>query len=393
MTTRMLIHLIAASLCVLGFARPAAAIDAEDRELARATIDRAIAYLREHQDAESGAWHHDIEGMPEFPAVTGLVIRGMLLDPRIDERDPAVARGVRYLLDHRQPDGGIYIDALPNYNTAISLSALALVHDPEAASAVHAGQDLLRSVQFYEGSTGGPEAPAFNEPITPEHPYYGGVGYGNHSRPDLSNTAIMLQALHDTGVSAEDPAVQRALVFLSRLQMSDEVNEMPYADGSTQGGFIYATTPDAESIDGSPGHSSAGEITETAPDGSRITRHRAYGAMTYAGFKSLIYADLPRDDPRLVDAKRWIDANFTTAENPGMGEQGYYYYVITLARALEAWGEPEIAGVDWRTELIHALAELQDEDGSFRPLHARWMEHDRVLITAYALNALQHAVQ
>ena len=44
-------------------------------------------------------------------------------------------------------------------------------------------------------------------------------------------------ALQDAGVPGDDPAVQRALVFLERTQMNGATNSMPYAEGSTQGGL------------------------------------------------------------------------------------------------------------------------------------------------------------
>ena len=52
---------------------------------------------------------------------------------------------------------------------------------------------------------------------------------------------------------------------------------------------------------------------------------RSYGSMTYAGFKSLLYADLPPDDRRVASALGWIEANFTVGENLGLGQQGRYY--------------------------------------------------------------------
>ncbi|MEM7756189.1 MAG: prenyltransferase/squalene oxidase repeat-containing protein, partial [Planctomycetota bacterium] len=79
---------------------------AESRALARQTIDRAIAFLRSQQDDATGGWAHNPEG-PNLPAISGLVLTGMLLDPRIDERDADVARGIDYVLGFRQPDGGI----------------------------------------------------------------------------------------------------------------------------------------------------------------------------------------------------------------------------------------------------------------------------------------------
>ncbi|MEL6740210.1 MAG: hypothetical protein AAFP26_06110 [Planctomycetota bacterium] len=363
---------------------------ADWRARGRSVSDRAVAYLRAQQ-GELGGWRHNPDG-PNFPAISALVLTGMLMDPRIDQRDPQVARGIDYVLGFTQPDGGIHAGVLPSYNTAICVSMLSLVRSPEAASGVRAGVAFMRGLQYHEGSTGGAEAPDFNEPVPLDHPYYGGVGYGRHGRPDLSNLSIFLQGLHDAGVSAEDPAFERALVFLRRVQMLGDVNEMDYADGSTQGGFIYATVPNAESIDAIPGQSYAGEIEETLTDGTRARRLRAYGSMSYAGFKSLLFADLPRDDPRVVGARSWAEAHYTLDENPGMGMQGLYYYFITLSRALDAFGEHEIAGRDWRADLVDRLEGLQQDDGSFAPQASRWMEDDPVLITAYAVIALRHAL-
>lgn len=368
----------------------AGAGDMETRAQARVAIDRAIAYLKTQQNAETGGWRESTDG-PSYPAITGLVVTGMMLDPRIDERDATVAAGVRNILSYAKPEGGIHDGALPTYNTAICLSALAKVRLPEATSAVSAGQGYLRTLQYHGSNTGGDEAPTFTEPVTEDHPYYGGVGYGRHGRPDLSNLGFFLQALHDTGVSTEDPAVKRAMVFLERVQMLDETNDMAYADGSKQGGFIYATVPNLESVDGRAGQSMSGTVEEVNEQGGRLTRLRAYGSMTYVGFKSLVYADLSSGDPRVDAAWRWINEHYTMDENPGMGDQGRYYYYCSMARALDAFGADEVAGRDWREDLVTTLTGLQEPDGSFRMLNDRWMEADPVLVTAYALIALQHA--
>lgn len=377
-------------------AAPVSAIDDATRERGREAVARAIEYFRANQDP-NGAWAHNPDG-PNLPAITGLIVHGMLKHPRIDARDPQVSRAIDYILSMQQPDGGIYDTILPNYNTSICLSALAEAHTPEAAQAIVRGRSLLLGLQYHEDGEWGPEAPDFNEPVSPDHPYYGGVGYGRNGRPDMSNISFFLQALHDTGVSADEPAVQRAMVFLSRTQMLDQTNDMAYADGSSQGGFIYATVPDRESIDGRVGQSQAGEMEETLSDGTTASRLRAYGSMTYAGFKSMIFADLDRDDPRVVAAERWIREHYTLDENPGLGDDGLFYYYLTMARALSAWGENELQPVsegepiDWRADLINTLADLQNEDGSFAVRSSRWMEDNEILITAYALLALQEAL-
>lgn len=385
----------ASALLAVVAAAPALGLDEAHYQRARVMIDNAVGYLRSAQDEATGGWAVNPNG-PSFPAITGLVVTGMLMEPDIDAEDPSVSRGVDYMLSFRQEDGGIYDRVLGNYNTSICLSALARVDRPDAAAAIAPAQAFLRGLQFSNNAADHPETRTVGE----DHPFYGGVGYGRHGRPDLSNLSLMLQGLHDSGLDCDDEAFQRAVTFLSRLQMHADVNDMAYAEGSTQGGFIYATGPSGSEPDA--GESKAGTIEETLDDGTRISRLRAYGSMTYAGFKSYVYANLDRDDPRVRHALEWIRRHYTLDENPGLGDEGMYYYFVTFSRALDAWGLPTITTLnadgstaeprDWANDLIDRLAALQNPDGSFRSLDDRWMEDNPVLITAYALLALQHAI-
>lgn len=387
----MLTKAICAAL-TLGLVSPvcvANGISAEYKRKGEIVAQRAMAYLESRQNMDTLGFDDDPETQT-LPAITGLVVTGFMLDPTVDERHPIVITGTRYILNHQQPDGGIYKDILPSYNTAICLSALSMVKKPDALNGMIRGRDFLKTLQHGDFNSTNPEDPGFEEPITLDHPYYGGVGYGKHGRPDLSNLSFFLQALHDTGTSTNDPAYQRALVFLNRVQMNDAINDMPYADDSDQGGFIYATVENIESVDGLAGQSQAGTTTETTEAGTEIVRLRAYGSMTYAGFKSLLFANLEPDDPRIVEAWKWIEKNYTLEENPGMGMQGYYYYLCTMARALDTLGVDEINGRNWREEMIDKLYELQYVNGGFRSVESRWMENNDILITAYALIAVQY---
>lgn len=387
-----------------GQAQPAERLSPQRQAEAYRVLNDAIAFLRAQQDTESGGWAVRPDGVT-FPAITALVVDGMLQHPAIDAADPDVARGIEYLLSHRQPDGGIYDRVLPSYNTAIALSALARAGVNPADAAIPDAQRFLIGLQWSEDSLSDEISERLGVGrVDPEHPFYGGVGYGSHGRPDLSNTSFMIQALHDSGYDPDSPPFQRALVFLQRVQMDERVNDMPYAAGATDGGFIYATGPEADQL--GVGQSQAGTIEETLDDGTVVSRLRSYGSMTYTGFKTYVYADLPRDDPRVTAARGWIARHYTLDENPGLGEQGYYYYLVAFARALDAWGEPSIdveTGTDggdsseagtrrWADDLVTRLAGLQQEDGSFRVLNDRWLESDPVLITAYGVIALQAAL-
>jgi squalene-hopene/tetraprenyl-beta-curcumene cyclase len=366
---------------------------------AKAITDRAIKFLRSQQH-ESGGWGVRDEG-PNFPAISALIVTGMMLDPNIDTSDRAVGDGLGYILSFRQDDGGIYDRILASYNTSICLSAIALARDemPEAEAGVEPAVAFLRQLQW--GSSASLPAALQDEakPVAREHPFFGGVGYGSHGRPDNSNLTFWLQALEDAGVPGDDPAVQRALVFLERTQMNASTNSMPYAQGSSQGGFIYATSPSANENELGIGESKAGTIEESFSDGSTASRLRAYGSMTYAGFKSYAFANLERSDPRVLAARTWIAQNYSLDENPGMGTEGYYYFILVFGRSMNAWGDRYVSvqqedmmfRQDWAEDLVTKLESLQQDDGSFEIIDERWMEADPVLVTAYSLIALQNA--
>ena len=122
--------------------------------------------------------------------------------------------------------------------------------------------------------------------------------------------------------------------------------------------------------------------------------------MTYAGFKSLLYAGLTDDDPRVKAALDWIRRHYTLESNPNMPDaqshEGLYYYYHAFARALEAWGRDRIVDANglshnWREELCIKLVTLQRQDGSWINPADRWYEGNAYLVTAYAILAIQTA--
>lgn len=355
---------------------------------AQAVIDKALAYLRDQQQPD-GSWQTN-EKQP--PAITAVVLRAFALDPKTGYKAEFVRKGYDKLLSFQLDTGGIYKDMLANYNTAIAVSALAAANNPDFKPRIQKAVEYLKSLQWTDAIIG-----PRGEKIDVNHAWHGGWGYGGQSRgkgrPDLSNANVALEALHDAGLSKDDPAYQRAQAFITRLQNNSETNRQATWAGN-DGGFVYGPRDDGQ------GESFAGEYT--GPDGRRMLR--SYGSMTYAGLKSMIYAGLAKDDPRVKAAWSWIQSNWTLDENPGMrlgdprnSQFGLYYYYHTLARALSAYGQPIIVDRDgnkhdWRIELTQKLKTLQRQDGSFVG-DKRWMEDNPVLTTAYVVLALQEAQQ
>jgi len=364
------------------------AIEAVHSRVAGELITRGVDYLLAHRDRDGGWSMGDQRQMQ--PALTALAAKAVLQDPRYDVNSPQVRGPIDVMLSYQQDDGGIYDPAqgAANYTTAVAVMLLAAADDTTLSSALERAVMYLRGLQIVPGA----QTPD-GDIITPDHPYSGGVSYGEHGRPDLSNVGFWIQAMHDAGVSGDDPAMQRALAFVARTQNRSESNASVWAAaGANDGGFVYAP---AVRDDLSAGESKAG----AGPGGRGL---RSYGSMTYVGFKSLLYADLSHDDARVRAAFDWIRQYWRLDSNPNMpydqSLQGLYYYYHAMAKALRAWGEPTITSPDgvmhnWREELIDALAEQISEDGSWVNPADRWFEGDPNLVTAYAVLALQEATK
>ncbi len=117
--------------------------------------------------------------------------------------------------------------------------------------------------------------------------------------------------------------------------------------------------------------------------------------MTYTGLKSMIFAGLTAQDPRVKAAVQWITDHYEVENNPGMGSAGLYYYYHTFASALDTAGIDKLKdaeGVehDWRADLVAELARRQQPDGSWSNDNRRWFENDKNLATSFALMALAY---
>lgn len=329
-------------------------------------VGRAVQYLTSQGQAPDGSFSGQAS-----PAITAIVTAGLLRNGRTPD-DPVVARSLRYLQGFQQADGGIYKpdSSHRNYETAVSLICFADANrDGRYNDLIRKAELYLKGIQWDESE--GHQRDSVN---------YGGAGYGSKKRPDLSNTSFFLDALNAAGVESDDPAVQKALVFVSRCQnLETEANTTEFSTKNPDGGFYY--TPAAG------GTSMAGET----PEGGL----RSYGSMTYAGLKSMIFAGVGPDDPRVKAAFDWARKHYDLTANPGMGDAGLYYYYHTFAKALSAMKVDTIQddeGVDhdWRQELLAELAKRQTPSGAFVNSNDRWMEGDPNLVTGYALLTLSY---
>jgi squalene-hopene/tetraprenyl-beta-curcumene cyclase len=338
-------------------------------------LGKGLKYLMATQ-APNGGWVTQVG-----PAVTALAVKAMVKGG-IPVSNPAVVKAMKFIESFHQPDGGFYArDLLQNYNTAIVLSTLAVLPHKQYAAQIKAAQHYLMSLQHLAG-----QKTATGKIITPDSSWYGGVGYG-HDRPDLSNTAFFIQALHDSGVPASNPAMKAALAFVTHCQENSETNSMAWAKGTHNGGFIY--TP----VNGGGGSFGDHDTLRGSAHakGDLNSQWTPYGSMTYAGLKSMIYCGLTRKDPRVIAAIKWIRANWTLNSNPGTGgsRMGLFYYYMMFTRALHALHVKTITDDNgiahhWRSEIRAKLKSLQNSNGSWKNKWSpRWLEFSAPLVTSY----------
>lgn len=326
---------------------------------------RGIQFLQVTQNSDGSWTSSDAVGITGL-VTTSLLRSGLPLD------NPLVSRGLAFLVQSQQPSGGIHAAASrhQNYETCIAILALSEANaDGRYAEPIRKAEVFLRGLQWDEG-----------EGIESSDGAYGGGGYDSKQRPDMSNTQFLVEALRKAGVSEKDPAIQKALIFVSRAQNLESAhNTLPFAARVNDGGFIYTPAKGGESKAG-----------ETENGG-----YKSYGSITYAGLKSLIFAGLDRNDERVTAAVGWIRGHYTLDENPGMGQQGLFYYYHTFARTMSLLGAGPFEDSSgrkhhWQQELTEKLRSQQHANGSWSNAADRWYEGDPNLVTAYSLLALSY---
>lgn len=348
-TTALVFALLAPQARAAG--PPAAEAPAALQARIKDAVDAGLKFLRTKQDPEGS--------YGKYPGLTSMAVEAFARSPRGYREDdgPFVRRAVEYLLKLQKADGSIYQPNLPAYNTALALLALQAVGNAKHGEAIAKAQRFLVGLQADEG-----------EGYTNKDKFFGGIGYGTDERPDLSNLQFAVEALRESGW-ADKKVYDNAVVFLTRCQNRSESNDQPWA--GDDGGFVYA-----------PNESKAGSFA-------------SYGSMTYAGLKSLMYCNVPKTDPRVTDAWKWLRANWDLSGHPGMGKVGLFYYYQTMSKALAAWGEPIIVDSrgrkhDWYAELATKLLSVQLPDGSWKNDEPRYWEDNPVLVTSRAVLALSY---
>lgn len=350
-------------------------IDISTAREAEAAINRSLDWLAAQQK-EDGSWSE-----ASFPALTALPLWAFSMSNH-PKKAGVTAKAAKFIMGNVQPDGGIYRKipgkggGLSNYNTALCMIALHSLNDPQYTPVVLKARKFVAAGQHFGNDI-----------------YEGGMGYDRENSrdyTDLSDSVIAYESMRLTQ-SAEDlrdkSEAHVDLDWAAAVRFLDRVQNKANTGTNNAGGFAYR-----------PDESKAG--TSTNKEG--VVVFRSYGSMTYAGLLSLIYADVNKNDPRVQSAFEWAVKHWTLEENPGMGDQGLYYFYSVLSKALAAFGRDSIPAsgqsqVLWRDALAKKLINLQKVDsktghGYWVNSNNRFWEANNVLVTSYSLIALEIAL-
>tara|TARA_B100001250_G_scaffold414383_1_gene452406 strand:- start:6467 stop:7618 length:1152 start_codon:yes stop_codon:yes gene_type:complete len=349
------------------------------QENIRHAIEQGAKFLYQNQNA-TGWWTDS-----ELPALTGLALVALEMADvtELDVKyDSERRRAYDYLVSLAKSDGSIHDGRLINYNTACSLMAFSISGEGRYRSLIEKARAYIAGSQIDLGKRG-----------KQDNANDGGVGYNDkYDHSDMNNTLMAIEAmrLSESAIREKDRGKKplkhdldwKALEhFLASCQNLPELSDNPNLSNQPEdrGGFIYH-----------PGESKAGEVSD---EKTKRLALRSYGSISYAGMMSFAYAKVGKDDKRVSAVIDWLSKNYTLDENPGMGQEGLYYYFHLMSKALTAHGVkilkgPDSKSIDWRNQLAAKLIALQNKDGSWKNSNKRWMEGDSNLTTSYVLIAL-----
>ena len=382
-----------AVLAMVAFGSTASSEPAQDGDLAKKLKDTyaaAAEKLAALQDS-AGAWKMGPEGkQTPSPSSTGLIVASLASAPeplRTKFKD-TTAKGLAYLLSRVNEDGSIGEGPtgtfLKTYTTAICLVALSSVERTDKIADVIRGcQAYLKNNQLKEGL------------------HQGGLGYGDapkdkeKMRGDLSVTGFAAEGLKVSGLPQDDEFWKLVVKFVRKCQNNSEVNNDPE--------FVEALKKVGMSVGNDGGLYYAPVASDKAsPAGLKKVADKdvivSYGAMTYDGIKTYIYAGLKKDSPEVKAAMDWVRKNWSLEIHPGFAYEevkrnhlrGIYYYYLLMARALDVYGENPLETFDgkkhdWPKELAEHFVKVVRDSRMWQNDNPAWYENDPVITTAYVL--------
>lgn len=334
-------------------------------------VARAAEYLWAQQ-ATDGGWHSHTYGLLRSgQSLTPFVLDALLQVPSDMAANHAegVDRAIAFIRKNTNGEGAVgmmdpEIPDYPNYATALAVSALCRLKRSGWEGQIRPMVAYLRRQQFSEDN-------GWHRGDAP----YGAWGMGGETRRppnpghvDLSMTRHVIEALHMAGVGADDPAFERARVFVERCQNLDRSHP-----DAADGGFFFSTTE-----------------FDTNKAGHDGTRFRSYGTTTADGILALIALGRPLTDENVRAGQRWLGAHHRDMAAPGFVGEAYqrwprglaFYYASSSTLAFQTLGTPVGSAV------ADGLLRTQRKDGSWSNPENLVKEDDPLIATPFALRAL-----
>lgn len=307
--------------------------------------------------------------------VTGLVVM-CFTNAGFDYTNTTVQKALSHLRNFYNPLEGSLADSFLNYETAISLMAMAAAGDPQDADKYPVMVGFLDRLQFSDDSIYGKTDPWFHG----GWPNYAGI-------PDVSNSQFTLLGLQSAELMIESITIPKrmwanATTFMNNCQNLPDINQMPWAHNESlpsygDGGFVYNA------------YRSRTDLGEQM--------FESYGSITTAGYYSYLVSGNDDRQPEVAAARSWMDREYSLEVNPRMAGKGLFYYLWTQTRALamstQDWvvdGSSKLH--DWRAEVADLFIDLQLTNGGWpgNP-NTDWREGEQELAGIYALLTMQAA--
>jgi squalene-hopene/tetraprenyl-beta-curcumene cyclase len=331
------------------------------------SVIKGLDWFSRTQNFE-GSWAGSI-------GVTGLILM-CFTNAGYDYTNQTVQRALEHMRVLYNSEHGWLADAYLNYETAISLIALAAAGDPKDADKLTKMAEFFHYLQFSEDS----EYNMTEDWYRGGWPNYAGI-------PDVSNSqfsilGLMSAELMVDGYSVPDQVYANATAFGNHCQNWPDVNVMPWAHNESlpshgDGGFVYNA------------YRSRTPLGEPA--------FESYGSITGAGYFSYLACGNDDRQPEVAASRAWLDKEYTFDTNPRMENKGTYYYLWSQTRALAMSGQDWVVDGsgklhDWRAEVVDFWLDMQRPDGSWpgNP-ETGWREEEPELAGVYAILCMQTA--
>jgi hypothetical protein len=187
-------------------------------------------------------------------------------------------------------------------------------------------------------------------------------GPADHDHSNMQYAALGLRACHEAGIRFEPELLRRVEAHWRKSLIRD---------AGAREDLLSLSPPTVKPKPG-PGRTNALVAFRAAPAGWGYQKgaDAATGAMTAGAVGALCILQHMqnrdwRQDRDILQGLQWINRNFSVTENPGRGQEWYYYFLYGLERAGMLYGTEIIGNHRWYREGAEQLFKDQKEDGGW----------------------------